>query len=117
MGRCRRMGDEALRVSEIVRDVDEPQRIEKTEAGLLAAGDIETDQAAALLHLTARELVLGMARQPGIEHSCDFGMAVEVLGDCRSRAALSFDPQFQRLKSLQKQPRVERAQRRPGMPV
>ena len=40
----------------------------KAEAALLVAGDIESDQAAALRHLPPRQFVLGMARQAGIEH-------------------------------------------------
>src|SRR5215469_3883309 len=67
MSRCRRVSDKALRVSEIVGDVDESQRIKKAEAGFLAAGDVEADKTAALLHLAAREFVLRMAREPGVK--------------------------------------------------
>src|SRR6202007_2252955 len=51
MRRRRRMGDEALRVAEVVRNVDEPQRVEKTEAARLVAGDVKRDEATALRHL------------------------------------------------------------------
>src|SRR3954449_12267896 len=55
MRRRRRMRDEALRIAEIVRDIDQPQRVEKTEAGLLVAGDIAGHDRAARLHLLARQ--------------------------------------------------------------
>ncbi len=68
MRRRRRVGDEAFRIAEIVRDVDEPQRVEKAEAGLLVAVDVEGDDGAARGHLAPRQLVLRMARQAGIDH-------------------------------------------------
>ena len=44
--RCRRrMGDQALRIPESVRDVDEPQRIEKAEAAFLVAGNVSEVEA------------------------------------------------------------------------
>src|SRR6266699_3760258 len=39
MGRGRRVSDETLRVAEIVRYIDEPQRVEKAEASRLIAGE------------------------------------------------------------------------------
>ena len=63
--RCR-VGDERLRIPEIVGNVDKTQRVQKTEAGLLAAGHVKADETAALSHLTTRELELWVARQAGI---------------------------------------------------
>src|SRR5205807_5327723 len=92
MRRRRRVRDEALRITEIVGNIDEPQRIEKTEAGLLVAGHVEANEAAALFHLPTRKFVLRMARQPGVKHSRDFGMVLEVPGDGRRGEALALDP-------------------------
>src|SRR5271169_864389 len=117
MRRGRRMGDEALRIAEIVRDVDEPQRIEKAKAFLLAAGDVKADQAAALLHLAPSQFVLRVARQPRVEHPGNFGMGFEVARDRDGGTTLPVDPELERLEPLQQQPGIERAQRRPSMPV
>ena len=117
MRRRRRMGDEALRIAEIVRDIDEPQRVEKAEAVLLAAGDVKADQAATLLHLAARHFVLRVAGQPGVEHASNLRVSFEIPGDRQGGAALALDPKLERLEPLQQQPGVEWAQRRPGMPV
>src|SRR5437773_9279526 len=110
MGRRRRMSDEALRVAEIVRDVDQPERVEKAEAALLAAGHVKAHEAAALLHLPAREIVLRMARQPRIEHSRNFGVGFEIARDRRSGAALAIDAELKRLEPFEQQPGVERAE-------
>src|SRR5260221_9743548 len=111
------MRHEALRIAEIVRDVDEPQRVEKAKAALLAAGDVKADETAALLHLPTREIVLRVARQPGVEHPCDLGMGLETAGDRNRGAALAVDAELERLQPFQQQPSVERAERRSGMPV
>src|SRR5271165_5482083 len=47
----RRMGHEALRVTQIVRDVDQPQRVEKAKAPRLVTSDIKGDKTAARCHL------------------------------------------------------------------
>src|SRR4051812_22674679 len=78
MRRRRRMRDEALRIAEIVLDIDQPQRVEKTEAGLLVAGDIAGHDRAARLHLLARQLVLRVARQAGIDHPADLRVGFEM---------------------------------------
>src|SRR5260370_23038926 len=89
MGGGCRVGDEALRIAEIVRDVDEPQRVEKAKAALLAAGDVKADETAALLHLPTREIVLRVARQPGVKHPRDLGMGLETAGDGNGGTALA----------------------------
>src|SRR5437870_10742103 len=98
MGGRRRVGDEALRIAEIVRDVDEPQRIEKTEASFLIAGDVKADEAAALLHLPACQFILRVARQPRIEDPGNLGVGLEIAGGRRGGAALPLDAQLERLK-------------------
>src|SRR6266446_10721860 len=111
------MRHEALRITKIVRDVDEPQRVEKAKAAFLAAGDVKADETAALLHLPTREIVLRVARQPGVEHPRDLGMGLETAGDRNRGAALAVDAELERLQPFQQQPGVERAQRWSGMPV
>src|SRR6516162_47696 len=117
MRRCCRMGDKALRVAEIVRNIDELQCVEKAETGLLAAGHVKADEAAALFHLPLGKVVLRMARQSGVEHPADFRMTFKIVGDGSGGAALPLDPQRESLKTLEQQPRVEWAQGRPGVPV
>src|SRR5437868_15013412 len=114
--RCR-MSHQALGISQIVGNVDEAQRIEKTEAGLFVAGHIKADEAAALSHLLTRELVLRVARQAGVEHARDLWMALQITGDRLSGPALAIDPQVEGFEALEQQPGVERAQRRSGVPV
>jgi len=89
----------------------------KRKQPLLAAGDVKTDETAALLHLPTREIVLRVARQPGVEHPRDLGMALETAGDRNGGAALAVDAELERLQPFQQQPGVEWAERWPGMPV
>src|ERR1043166_10336345 len=114
MRRRGRMRDEALRIAEIVRDVDEPERVEKPEAGILVPGliprDVEGDDGAAGAHLAPRQLVLRMARKAGIDNARHLRMAFEKPRNRLGGAALSFDPELQRLETLQQQPRIERRQ-------
>src|ERR1700730_11113030 len=95
MRRRRRMSNQALGISEVVRNVDEAQRIEKTEARLLVAGHVKANKAAALFHLPARELILRVARQAGVKHARDLWVALQITGDRSGRAALPLDPQLQ----------------------
>src|SRR5258708_30948170 len=111
------MRHEALRIAEIVGDVDEPQRVEKAKAALLAAGDVKADETAALLHLPTCEIVLRVARQPGVKHPGDLGMGLEKAGDRNCGAALTVDAELERLQPFQQQPSVERAERWPSMSV
>src|SRR5216683_4138654 len=117
MRRGRGVRHETLRIAEIVRDVDEPQRVEKAKAALLAAGDVKADEAAALLHLPTREIVLRVAWQPGVKHPRDLGMGLETAGDGNGGTALAVDAELKRLQPFKQQPSVERAERRPGMSV
>src|SRR5215472_16459513 len=104
MGRCRRVSDEALRIAEIVRNVDQAQRIEKAETRFLAARDIERNDAAAQLHLPAGEFVLRMTGQSGVNHALDFRMVLEVARDCSGGSALAVDAQLEGFETLQQQP-------------
>src|SRR5690242_15327122 len=108
MRRRRRMRDQALRIAEIVRDVDEPERVEKPEGRLLVAAYIEGDDGAARAHLAPSQLVLRMARKAGIDNAPHLRMAFEKARDRLGGAALPLDAQFQRLETLQQQPRIER---------
>src|SRR5438132_3550765 len=111
------VGDERLGISEVVGNVDEAQRVQKTKARLLAAGHVKADEAASVFHLPTRELVLRVARQAGVEYAGNFWVALQIAGDRGGGAALPFDAQLEGLEPFQQQPGVERAQRRPGMPV
>ena len=59
------MGDDALRIAEIVGDVDQAERIEEAEAALLVAGDVEADEAAALLICRRASSYCGWLGSPG----------------------------------------------------
>src|SRR5438128_295497 len=67
MCRRRRVGDQALRVAEIVGNVDDFQRIGEGEGRRLTADDIECDQCSAAGHLPARQLDLGVIGAEGVE--------------------------------------------------
>src|ERR1700757_2742430 len=101
MRRCCRMSDEALRIPEIVRDIDEPQRVEKTEAGFLVPCDFKTNHAPALLHLAARELVLWIGRQARIKDAGDLRMGLEITSNGCGSAALPVDAELQGFEPLQ----------------
>src|SRR6516225_1443020 len=104
MGRRRGVGDQTLRVAEIVRDIDEPQRIHEAEAALLIASDIEADESAALRHLLPCKFVLRVARQPRVEYAGNLGMSFELAGDCDGGAALPVDAKLERLEPFEQQP-------------
>src|SRR5215510_7917955 len=55
MRRRRRVRDKAFRIPEVVRNIDEPQSVEKTKTARLIACNLETDRAPALLHLSPCE--------------------------------------------------------------
>src|SRR5580698_11298329 len=58
VGCCRRMGNEALGVAEIVADANELKCVLKAERRLLAARDLESDERRAAAHLLLRDLGL-----------------------------------------------------------
>src|SRR5579863_5280454 len=108
--------DQALAVSEVVRDQDEPERILETERALLATRHRERHHRAAAAHLPRRERVLRMAFEAGIEHARHLAVALEMLRDLERRSRLPLDPEIERLDALEQQPGVERAQGRAGVP-
>ena len=114
MRRGRGMRHEALGVAQIVRDIDQLQRLLQTERGVLA-GDLERHDAAAAAHLRAGEFVLRMILAEGIEHAGDFLLAGQEIRDLRGVGAMGRHPQIERLEALQMHPGIERAHRRPGV--
>src|SRR5215472_13238799 len=65
----RGMSDEALGVAEIVGNLDDAQRILEAERASFSARNNESDQIAAAGHLAAREGVLRMAFEAGVERA------------------------------------------------
>ena len=61
------MRDEALGVAEVVRDLDEAQRVLEAEGAGLAALDLEGDHLAAARHLPLGECGLRMVGAAGVE--------------------------------------------------
>ena len=78
-----------------------PARLERSE--------VEREHAAEPAHLTPRQFVLRMRRQPGVVDLAHLGMTYEHLRRAPDRSALCRHPQRQRLGAAQDQPRVERA--------
>src|SRR5258708_21711657 len=115
MRRRRRMADQALGVAEIVRDVDDLERVEKAEGGVLAAGDAEGDEGTAALHLARGERGLRMAGKARIGDRRDLGMRLEESGELGGIARLLRHPEIECLQPLQEQPGIERAERRAGV--
>src|SRR6188508_3492455 len=58
MGRGRRMRDQAFRVTEIIGDADESERIEKAEGAFLSAFDLKRTQRRTGTHLFANDVCL-----------------------------------------------------------
>src|SRR5258708_29216840 len=99
--------DQTLAVAEIVRDLDQPERVLEAESAHLAALDRERHERARPAHLLPRQLVLRMAFQTGIEHALDRRVALEILGDFGRGAALPIDAEIERLDAFEQEPRLE----------
>src|SRR6185437_9647931 len=109
------MRDKALAVAQVVRDLDQLERVLEAEGTGLAAGHRNGHQRARPAHLPPSELVLRMALQARIEHAHDLAVTLDESGDFGRRAALPVDPQIKGLDALEQKPGIERAERRPGM--
>ncbi len=77
MGGGRRMADQALGVAQIVRDIDQRQRIGDPERRVLAAFDLEGHQIAETRHLALRQLSLGMTGQARVPNALDLRLALQ----------------------------------------
>src|SRR6266702_3187717 len=68
---------------------------------------LDADHAAESLHLSSREIVLGMGTQAGVVHALDSGMLLQPFGDPTAARIVLAHSQRQRLGATQRQPAVE----------
>ena len=102
------VGDEALGVAEVVGDHRQLEGVEESEGGGLAAGELEGHQRAARGHLLARQIMLGMAGEAGIEKLAHLLLSGEEIGDACRVGAMARDAKLQGLQPLQQQPGIHR---------
>ena len=109
------VGDETLRVAEVVADLDDLERIHAAEGRILAALDLEGDQRAARRHLPLGERGLRMIGAAGIVDARHVLARGEEIGDGRSRGDVPLDANRKRLETFQQHPGIERTERRAGV--
>ena len=116
MRRRRRMRDEALRVAEIVGDLDDLKRAQHVEGAALAALHVKGDHGAGRRSSGGWRAAccgwLGVARD---SRALDRRMLGEHVGDLRRRFRLPRHPHLQRLERLQQHPGIEGAERGAGV--
>jgi len=115
VGRCRRMGRQALGIPQVVGDVDETEGIEKTKGAIFPVGEFHRHDAAAGRHLTHGQFVLRMALKAGVEDAAEVASRFQMSSDRDGVFAMPTEAQSQCFEPLQQQPCVERAQRRAGV--
>src|SRR5262245_30495155 len=71
----RRVGYQALCVTQIIRDAHELERVEEAERTRLAAGNLESDKGRAAAHLPAHNVGLRVIGPARIDQPRDLGMA------------------------------------------
>ena len=96
MRRGRRMGDEALRIAQIICNGDEGKPVAESKRRLFAAANLKRDEGAAAGHLPLDELGLGMIRPARVADVEDMAVAAQKFGDpfgalaCCERARQGF---------------------------
>src|SRR5712692_9288870 len=78
---------------------------EATRKGDVA--QLDADHPAESLHLSSRELVLGMGAQAGVIHALDSGMFLQPVGDPTTARIMLAHSQRPRLRTAQRQQAVE----------
>ncbi len=99
-----RMGDDRFRITQIVRDRDDLQRIQEPERGGLTLLDIKRHDGSTGPHLRHGKVMLRMRRQPGIDHPGQPRITLERLGDLLGAGGLRPDAQIEGLHALQHAP-------------
>src|SRR4051794_7532111 len=103
------MLDQALDPAEALRQAEDLASGKHAPGRLQATFDDGGDHPAEAVHLTARELVLRMAGQAGVDHAIDPRVLLEPPGDGQRVAAVAFHPQAQSLDAPMREVAVERA--------
>ena len=85
------MRHETFGVAQIVRDVDQLQRLLQAERGVFVR-DLEGHDAAAAAHLGAGEFVLRVIFAEGIEHAADLLLSGQEIRHLRGVGAMRLHP-------------------------
>ena len=107
------MGHQRFRVADVVRDIDQLQRVENGVGFLASAIDLEGEHRARLVHLPLHKIVLRMAGQAGMAHLRH--PPLQRLRHLQRVIRLGIGAQLQRLQPLQHHPGVEGRERGPGV--
>ena len=85
--------------------------------GVPATLDLERQHPAgdAVAELADGDVVLGVARQAGVQDAAHAVLTLEPRGECRRGLRMALHPDGQRQDAAQDQERIERADRRPGV--
>src|SRR5690606_10822542 len=101
MRSARRMCDRRLDVAKIRRDRHEPHGVDERPCACAAAAYFEGYDAAESLLLTARERVLRMGFQTGVEHAQHGGLLLEPARQLQRRRRMRVHAQLQRFEPLE----------------
>ena len=104
-----RVGDERLRVSEVVGDVDQVELVERGIGRLQSALHRDGQHgAAAFGHLRRMDVVMRVVAAAGIANGGDLFVGSEAVCDRTSVVAHAADAQVHRFEAFQHHPRIER---------
>src|SRR5580704_16789058 len=115
MRRCRRMGDEAFRIPQIVCNDNQGKPICESKGRRLAASDLEGYERAAAGHLPPDDFGLGMIRAARVENLQNVAVAAQEFGDPFGALRLLANAQGKRLERFQENPGVEWRQAEAGL--
>src|SRR5687768_14096404 len=101
------------RIADIIRYVDQFERVEQAMRLYPPTIEEEREDGAPRRHLPHRQFVLRMARQRRVEQP--WHARLKEGRDLQRILALALDPQVERLQPLHYHPGVERRERRPGV--
>ena len=87
------------------------------EAAILVAGDVEGDDAAALLHLPLGQFILRVAFEAGVDGARHLRMGFEEAGKRPGGAALPFDPQSSVSSPFNRSQALNGLERRAGVAI
>src|SRR5690606_17057022 len=101
VGGTRRMGNGALRITQVGGDGDQASGIDEPPCGLTTTTNFKTDHSTKSALLRFGQLMLRVTGQPGIVDMLDVRLLIQPLGQFLSSSAMGCHAQTQRFQSLE----------------
>ena len=110
------MGDQALRVSEIIGNFCQFERVHETECRFLTAVEVKHHDGPAATHLLFSQGMVWMICQSWVVNLSDPRVVQEERRDLMGVLGLALNPQIQCLQAFQYKQGIESTERRAGSP-